>query len=151
VKWVIPDNAADLAGVADRRALVTALPFTIPITTRNVDERGRGLGAIAAAATTTVKTFFYKITDELLGPILHGFAKKWETQHRPSFTRMYGPGDYQNNGANFPRISDGDWRRLAQGRALLFVHGTFSTSGAFAALQPEVMAELSRRYGERVF
>jgi hypothetical protein len=88
--------------------------------------------------------------DKILGPIIHGFAKKWEAKNRPCFTRRYGPDDYRLEDPSLTLTAD-DWQRLSQGRALLFVHGTFSSAGAFATLQPDVMNELSRRYGGRMF
>jgi pimeloyl-ACP methyl ester carboxylesterase len=45
-----------------------------------------------------------------------------------------------------------DWSSLGSGRALLFVHGTFSRAHlAFATLPPALVAELHRRYEGRVF
>ena len=49
------------------------------------------------------------------------------------------------------RLNAGDWARLGAGRALLFVHGTFSSCDAFHDLPPAVMEELSARYGGRLF
>ena len=152
VRWIIPDNAEEARATAvGARALGgTSLRFTVPLggTARVAGARGfPGIGALEKK----VKTFFFKVTDDLLGPIIHGFAKKWEATHRPAFTRMYGPDNYQVDTPDFARLTNDDWRSLSQGRALLFVHGTFSTSGAFAPLQPQVMAELSRRYEGRTF
>ena len=90
------------------------------------------------------------MTDKILGPIIHGFAKKWEAKNRPCFKRRYGPDDDRLEDASLSLTAD-DWHRLSKGRALLFVHGTFSSAGAFSTLEPAVMSELSTRYGGRLF
>jgi hypothetical protein len=152
--WVIPDNAREIAVTGGARALGRrTVRFTIPLDSTAHEQRARGLidlGALGGLGKK-VKAFVFKITDELLGPIIHGFAKKWETSHRPCFVRAFGPDDYRSDDPNFPRLDEAGWRRLSQGRALLFVHGTFSTCGSFAALDTSVIAELSRRYDGRMF
>jgi hypothetical protein len=150
LSWLIPDKPRQALAPEGARALGTTLRFTIPLGTATPADAApgaRGLGDIGKK----ISSFIFKITDPLLGPIIHGFARKWEAKNRPMFTRTYGPDDYQVNQPDFARLGDADWRRLAQGRALLFVHGTFSTCGAFSGLSPAVMAELSRRYGGRTF
>jgi hypothetical protein len=62
--------------------------------------------------------------------------------------RLCTPEQYQ---VAAPALTAADWDSLAQGRALLFVHGTFSTCDAFRAIPKDVIAELSERYGGRVF
>lgn len=148
--WIVPDNAHELREAGAGRDLAIPLRFTIPLRARaqaGAPSGSRGLGDVVKK----VKSLFFKVTDSLLGPIIHGFARKWETKNRPGFTRTFGPDDYQNDDPNFPRLDDAGWRRLSQGRALLLVHGTFSTCGSFSRLAPEVVAELSRRYGGRTF
>ena len=147
--WLVPDNAHEFRQAGAARDLAIPLRFTIPIRAqaRAAAPGARGLGDVI----TKIKSLFFKFTDTLLGPIIHGFARKWETQNRPSFVRSFGPDDYQNDDPNFPRLDDAGWRRLSQGRAILFVHGTFSTCGTFSPLKPAVIAELSRRYGGRMF
>ena len=52
---------------------------------------------------------------------------------------------------NAPELSQSEWQRIAQDRALLFVHGTFSTAGAFSPIDLPSMTTLSNAYGGRVF
>lgn len=151
LSWVLPDNSRELGRGARARRFGASLRFSIPLEGVAQAEGARGLISGAAALGKKVKAFFFKITDEFLGPIIHGFARRWEAKHRPAFSRIYGPDDYQNDDPKFPRLDSAGWRRLAQGRALLFVHGTFSTCGSFSVLAPSVMDELSRRYEGRVF
>ena len=154
LSWLFPDdNALRERALSERtpgaRGLATPVRFTIPLRTPPSAPGARDLGDLVAAGAK-VKTFFFKITDKILGPIIHGFAKKWEAKNRPCFTRRYGPDDYRLEDPSLTLTAD-DWQRLSQGRALLFVHGTFSSAGAFSTLQPDVMNELSRRYGGRMF
>ncbi len=146
LQWVVPKAPEQVPG-SGARALRTSLRFEVPLRSAAHPEGARGL----ADTFKTIKAFAFKITDALLGPLIHGFARKWETQHRPTFTRAFGPDNYRNDDPDFPHLDDAGWRQLSQGRALLFVHGTFSTCGTFAPLDAASVAELSRRYGGRMF
>ena len=54
--------------------------------------------------------------------------------------------------AGVPQLTADDWKQLASGRALLLVHGTFSTAhGAFCGLERKDIEELNAAYGGRVF
>lgn len=150
MSWLFPDdNALRERALSGARDLTTTVRFTIPLRSPAEAAGTRDLGGLVEIGQK-VKTFFFSVTDKILGPIIHGFAKKWEAKNRPCFTRRNGPDEYRIDDPAFTLTVD-DWHRLSQGRALLFVHGTFSSSGAFATLQPDVMDELSRRYGGRLF
>ncbi|CAN7750890.1 caspase family protein [Variovorax sp. LjRoot84] len=149
LSWVVPDGTT-ARGTEGSRALSTSLRFTIPLASAAQPEGARAFFPLPDLGKK-VEPFFFKMTDVLLGPIIHGFAKKWETKNRPCFTRRFGPDDYRNDSPSFPSATRADWQALSQGPALLFVHGTFSTSGAFQAIEPATMNEVSRRYGGRTF
>jgi pimeloyl-ACP methyl ester carboxylesterase len=75
-------------------------------------------------------------------------AEGWENTNRPSRFRAF----TEPKDAVTARPLDGDgWTRLAAGPALLFVHGTFSTSQAFGGLDAEAWGRLAHRYEGRVF
>ena len=59
--------------------------------------------------------------------------------------------DRRTIASNAPELSPSEWQRIAQDRALLFVHGTFSTAGAFSPIDLPSMTTLSNAYGGRVF
>jgi pimeloyl-ACP methyl ester carboxylesterase len=60
------------------------------------------------------------------------------------------PDNYATPGA--PQLTADDWKRLSSGRALLLIHGTFSTAhGAFSGLERKDVEELNAAYGGRVF
>ena len=107
-------------------------------------------GIFGAVGRKILKVLIYPVTDAVLGPVTDHFAAKWETKNRPYKARLFTPADFRNSEVE-PMTGD-DWRNVAGDRALLFVHGTFSTShGGFGGLPDATMAELHRRYGGRVF
>jgi hypothetical protein len=77
-------------------------------------------------------------------------ARWYEDRSRPYRLRRFVPGNSRTAGADDLAVVG--WGGVAPGRALLFVHGTFSTShGGFAALPDDTLSELWKRYGQRVF
>ncbi len=108
--------------------------------------RGFSLGGLGKKL---LKVFTFPITkiENGIADIAAGFVAAWERKNRPYLVRMYTP-DLVDVGA--PALEAADWDRLAEGRALLFVHGTFSSCDAFTALKP-ILPELAERYGGRVF
>jgi hypothetical protein len=142
--WALPDGSAENL---QARSLATSVRFTLEFAPRLADA-GRGLLSDIGAK---VQGFFFDATDALLGPIVHGFARKWEAKHRPTFVRRFDPANYRIDEPTFERFSASDWDAVATGPALLFVHGTFSTSGAFRGLTPETIGALSARYRGRIF
>ena len=91
-----------------------------------------------------------KIIEVITFPIADAFAQgakfavgAWDRRTHPHTVRMAGP--------PLRPMTDADWEALTKGPALLFVHGTFSTTeGAFGALPPDTMATLLDRYDGRV-
>lgn len=107
---------------------------------------GNKRGLVQLLGRKLLKVLVYPVTDPVLGPVSELFAGRWEAARRPYGLRLFGPADY---GA--PAGPPVDWDRLAGHRALLFVHGTFSTAqGAFGDLPAALMETLWHRYGGRV-
>lgn len=77
-------------------------------------------------------------------------ASRWERDHRPYALRRFDPDNFmQRHG---PPLISADWARLAGGRSLLFVHGTFSwAGGGFGAFDAPGFTDLYHAYGGRVF
>jgi pimeloyl-ACP methyl ester carboxylesterase len=97
-----------------------------------------------------VKILIYPITDPMIGTISEFFAERWEEKYRPYGLRSFTPEERRipNAGTLIPA----DWDRLCAGRALLFIHGTFSTAhAAFTQIPDSTFATLYERYGGRVF
>jgi hypothetical protein len=102
-----------------------------------------------------LKVIVYPITDLLIGAPATAIAEHWENANRAYGLRDFSPANYRKPTSADPAtiaLAPDGLDRLAKGRALLFVHGTFSNAhGAFNDLPTEFMAELHRRYDGRVF
>lgn len=149
LSWHLPENPP-VAGSPEERGLVAALTphtlrFVIPTSATNRHAAARGLGDIGKKL---LKVFIYPITDAVLGAIGRGFVRRWEEKNRAYNIRGYSPTDYR---VAAPDLSPSEWQRIAEGRALLFVHGTFSTAGAFSPIDLPSMTTLANAYDGRVF
>jgi pimeloyl-ACP methyl ester carboxylesterase len=97
-----------------------------------------------------LKVLVFPIVDPLVGRAADYLATRWERGRRPYRMRSFAPDDYRSSEA--AEVGGEGWTRLAGGRALVFVHGTFSRAhSAFGAMPPSFVAELHRRYDGRVF
>jgi hypothetical protein len=107
-------------------------------------------GLLGRLGRKLVRALVYPITDPLFGRVGRFFAERWEDRHRPYGVRLFTPEGYTRPDPT--QMSGADWERMARDRALLYLHGTFSTAhGAFGGLPPEVFTALHQRYGGRVF
>ncbi|HKG91353.1 MAG TPA: CHAT domain-containing protein, partial [Gemmatimonadaceae bacterium] len=133
---------------AGGRTQTFRIPSTVAPAPR-VPARGTR-GVIGTIGRKVMKVLVYPITDPIIGPLSEHFARKWEDKNRPYGLRLFGPEDYTTPAA--PALGADDWRRLGAGRALLFIHGTFSTAhAAFGTLPRYVLSELGGHYEGRVF
>jgi hypothetical protein len=103
-----------------------------------------------AVGKKLLKVLVFPLIDPLIGRIGEDFASKWEAKKRPYALRTFTPDDY-NQEAGTP-ITPERLQQMSGGRALLFVHGTFSRAfSAFGALSPETVRKLHEIYEGRVF
>lgn len=104
-----------------------------------------------------LKVIVYPITDAIIGKPARAIAEHWETEHRAYGLRDFSPVNYRQATATAAdrdrlALTPEAVGRLAEGRALFFVHGTFSTAqGGFHDIPLELMSALHGRYGGRVF
>ncbi len=152
LSWHVPlnkDNTIQTPGT--RGAGGAKLLFRIPNTAPTAKAGANGKrGIIGAVGKKLLKVLVYPITDPILGPVGEFFARKWEAKNRPYGVRTFTPDNYQAAGAG--AFTPDDWARMAGGRSLLFVHGTFSTAhGGFMNIPKATMEMLSAHYGGRVF
>lgn len=154
--WHLPIDDADAVEPPTTRGSGGTKRYRIPATPITPPAGGGG-GADATTRSLLgvvgrklLKVLVYPVTDPVVGAVSEFFAQRWEAHHRPYGLRHFAPDTFrQPTGA---AIEDGDWARLAQGPALLFVHGTFSTAhSAFHQIPDDVFAELYARYDGRVF
>jgi pimeloyl-ACP methyl ester carboxylesterase len=107
----------------------------------------RGLVSMVGKKLLSVLVFrAVEIGAQALARVL---AERWESTNRPSRLRRFtSPADCSAVTPLDPQA----WDNLTSGRALLFIHGTFSTSqGGFGALDSQVWQQLSQRYNGRLF
>ena len=151
--WHVPLNPDNTVQTSATRGGGSGAKFVFRIPNTAPDPRAPGggkRGIIGAIGKKLLKVLIYPITDPILGPIGEHFARKWEAKNRAYGIRTFTPENYQQHGAG--AFTPDDWQRMAGGRALLFVHGTFSTAhGGFMQLPKETLEMLSEHYGGRVF
>ena len=139
-----PEGSRGAAGPSSRSYLIPrAVPSDAPAAPGQ-----RGL--VGAVGRKFLKELVFPLIDPVLGAVSESFAARWEAKHRPYRVRPFGPDDYTS--ADTPALDGEGWRRIGGGRALLFVHGTFSRAHtAFSALPKEWVGTLHEKYGGRVF
>ncbi|NQX13170.1 alpha/beta hydrolase [Microbacteriaceae bacterium VKM Ac-2855] len=107
----------------------------------------RGIGG--TIGSLVLKFIVFPVVDKVIGAITSTYVEHWEATHRPPMLRTFGPSEYTVPGV---ALTDQDWRRLATGRALLFVHGTFAQAHTgFCSFPPELMQHWNTVYGGRLF
>jgi hypothetical protein len=148
--WVLPEpgtgEAASTRFAVPRAALDTAAPPAGPA----VDE---GLvGAIVGKVVHRLMVYAYPVVDRLLDPFVDNLAQQREVAAHPYGVRTFTPDNFA-----VPRPPDAtvnspeQWAQLAGGRALLLIHGTFSsTHGGFGGLDAATVAALNEAYAGRV-
>ena len=140
-------------GSGDKKRFL--IPRRVPPAPPEGAARDRAL--FGAIGRKLLKVIVYPITDVLLATPLATAAELWESTKRAYGIRDFSPENYrQPTGTREDRerlaLTPTQLAKLTGGRALLFVHGTFSNAhGAFSGLPPELISELHGRYGGRVF
>jgi hypothetical protein len=147
MSWHVPvlqDNAVDRTrGGGSRSYLIR----------RHVDahvESNEARGLIGAVGKKLFKVLVFPIIDPILGTVGEFFVRRWEKRNRPYGLRTFTPANYHSPIGE--AIDHDVWKTLSAGKALLFVHGTFSRSySAFGGLDFDTMDALFERYARRVF
>jgi hypothetical protein len=149
VSWHL-SNATESASMRGTRG-ESVRRYTVPHTAPDqAPAQGAVRGMISEIGEVVLKELVFPLLDPVIGQIGNAAVHRFETLKTPYRMRTFGVDDYAVGEA--PSCGDDDWSRLASGRALLMVHGTFSRSHlAFGALPSEFVAELNRLYGGRVF
>ncbi|MQY27389.1 esterase/lipase family protein [Nocardia aurantia] len=107
-------------------------------------------GLIGTIGVKVIRILVFRLVREGAGWAGAEFARAVESRRHPHRLRQFGPGDY--TGAHRADLSAEALRHLASGRALLMIHGTFSTAhGGFGHLPAETLRELHLRYDGRIF
>ncbi|HKJ54726.1 MAG TPA: hypothetical protein VJ978_01950 [Nitriliruptoraceae bacterium] len=155
ISWHAPRPKATSGG-ATRGGESVRFRVDLPELGAPVDEAARDdgddpttRGLIGMAGRVLLKALVFPIAKEVAGRATRSLVHKWEAEHRPNGLRWFGPSDDPRRGTAVDSSGIGE---LAQGRALLLVHGTFSTSATgFGQLSDEVVGRLARAYDGRLF
>jgi len=150
--WHLPVDAQKAIETPASRGAGGAKRFLIPATQPKppAGDTGTNRSLLGTIGRKLLKVLVYPITDPVIGAIGEFFAERWEVKKRPYGLRTFTPENRRTPGAG--ALAPGDWERLGSGRALLFVHGTFSTAhGAFDLLSDDTFATLYEHYQQRVF
>jgi hypothetical protein len=141
----VPETSRGAGGPGARTYVI---PRTVPAGQPAAPGGTRGL--VAGIGRKFLKELVFPLVDPLLGAVGESFAGKWEAKHRPYRIRPFGPDDFTS--ADVPAVDAEGWRRLGEGRALLFVHGTFSRAhSAFSQPPKDWVGALHGKYGGRMF
>jgi len=140
---VPPTAAPDRGG--ERRT------YRVPKAVVPPDEQDPGThrGVVGAIGKKVLKVLVFPLVDPVLGKIGDHFASKWEGKNRLNRVRWMTVDNYRSSAVT--SFTAADWATLRDGRALLLVHGTFSTAhGGFGGLPRETMTALHEKYDGRV-
>lgn len=152
MRWHLPLTEDNQVAAPATRGAGAVKRFRIPkaVAPTASGEQAKTRGLIGMVGKKLLKVLVYPVTDVLIGHAIDVFAEKWEGKKRPYGLRFMTPDNYATPGA--PQLTADDWTQLSSGRALLLIHGTFSTAhGAFSGLDRKDMEELHAAYGGRVF
>jgi pimeloyl-ACP methyl ester carboxylesterase len=125
--------------------------YRIPKAVVPGDEQDAGAhrGIVGAIGLKVLKVLVFPLVDPVLGKVGDHFARRWEEKNRQNRVRWMTLDGYRNGDA--PSFTAADWATFGEGRALLLVHGTFSTPhGGFGGIPHETMAALHLKYDGRV-
>jgi hypothetical protein len=143
-RWLWPEGGMDIARPATRGGrgeVVFHLPRAGAPSPSTTEDRGTR-GPISKLGRRLVRVLIWT-TDSLVGRGAQAVAAYWENSHR-----QYGFHTFPTRNTE----EDVPWDKLQKGRALLLLHGTFSTArSAFSDFPPALHEALAVQYGGRVF
>ncbi|MDA1093011.1 MAG: hypothetical protein O3A25_07055 [Acidobacteria bacterium] len=124
--------------------------YTVPrgVPTESAPPGSRGI--VGILGKKFLKELVFPLIDPLIGEVTETFVNRLELKRWRYRVRTFTPDDYSSDEA--VAIDADGWTRLAAGRALLMVHGTFSRAHlAFAQLPKDYVAALHTQYDGRIF
>jgi len=150
VSWNFPVDSSDQLAPTTRGS-GAGVRFIVPAFASTPDPGdGDGTrGVFGLIGRKVLELLALPLAELVVPPLAAAAARLWESRSRVARARVFTPTDYTR--ADVPSLGDADWQRLASGRSLWFVHGTFvNTPSAFRAFPPDILASLSEAYGGRV-
>ena len=105
-------------------------------------------GLVGMVGRKILQVLSFPVVEVIGARVGEPLVRRWEAKNRPYGIRWYQPSNFRSRTGS----AVSEWDRLDGKRALLFIHGTFSTSpGGFGGLPNEVMEALNERYEGRIF
>lgn len=150
--WHLPLDKQQHIQARETRGAGQVKRFLIPASRPrpvSMDESSKR-SLIGVIGKKLLKVLVYPLLDPVVGQISEVFAEQWEGKNRPYGLRDFSSGNFRS--VDVAVLTDGDWQHLAGGRALLFIHGTFSTAhSAFSQIPDSTFSALYQHYDGRVF
>jgi hypothetical protein len=149
ISWHFPRETAVAGVTRGGGALTYRIPREVVVAAPGEVVPGGQRGVLGALGKKILKVLVFKIVDEASQYIGDKLARQFEAQHRPHRLRAFTPDDFSAPAT--AALDSVALQRLADDRALLFVHGTASSShGGFGRIPHDVFTEFYQRYGGRV-
>lgn len=137
---VVPGAPAGVVEFSIRRDVATDLEAEVAS-----DQRGLA----AAIGRKLLSVLVFPVLEAGVRVVARALASRFEQASRPHRLRVFQPGHTRTAGAG--DLAGGGWDAIGEGRALLFLHGTFSKShGGFSGLPDHAIEKLWHAYGGRV-
>lgn len=155
VSWHYPEPQPSPApGEKTVRGAKAANTYIIRRTVSHVpkDKTGtaKSRGILGSLGKKVLQVLGFKLIDKIVGEIGPRFVRQWEEKYRAHRFRPFGPGKVEIGKEE--SLGNNDWPHLLKDRALLLIHGTFSTTeAAFSQLPEDFLNRLDQKYRGRVF
>jgi hypothetical protein len=147
-RWILPADPPGDAAPAGQ-PVHFHLPRESAPTPPQAEGEGPGTrGPISKLGRRLIRVLAWAAADTIGAGAL-AVAQRWEARNRPYGLHQIHPERYS---AETPQGDPVDWAHLTQGRALLLLHGTFSSAEAsYAQLGRQTMQALCDHYQGRFF
>lgn len=146
--WNLPQD--EQGGLSTTRSAGAKRTYLIRRAVGRTPDGLQTRGAVGAIGKKLLQVLVFPLVDRFVGRVAEGYAAAWEEHNRPYRVRTFGPSDYEQ--PSEVGLTPAQWQQMATGRALLFVHGTFSRAHlAFPTLPHAVFDALNTFYGGRLF
>lgn len=149
VSWTFPEDASPEVAARRGGGPPTRQRFVVPVAPTGEDVPGTR-GIIGAVVRRVLRVLTFELTDKVAGKVGDHFVSRWEAKTRPHRLRSFTAADYRVQ--DVAPLDAAALRALADGPALLLVHGTNSlTHSGFGGFPESAVAAMHERYQGRVF
>jgi hypothetical protein len=148
ISWHLPQERNTGVTTRGGGTLSYRIPRTVAVP--DPDDAGAQRGILGAVGSKIIKVLTFRLLNAGAKWVGEEYGRAIEARYKLHQLVRYAPDCYT---LETPQpLTPAEIGALDQGRALLVVHGTFSSAyGAFHLLPPDVFSALYQRYGGRVF